>query len=130
MLTLSIALVHNLSRPLFLTNIGPAKTGPTGPVAPALRRCGKVSLCHHLSTHLKACPYSNVKCPFNIVVCKSEVKLSKICRNIFASLSKHFEMTISSVESNSIYDKVMAKVTQQLEQEEKKFEEIQKSITE
>ena len=25
-----------LSRPLFLTNIGPAKTGPTGPVAPAL----------------------------------------------------------------------------------------------
>ena len=40
MLTLTqytvLALVHNLSRPLFLTNIGPAKTGPTGPVAPAL----------------------------------------------------------------------------------------------
>ena len=34
------ALVHNLSRPLFLTNIGPAKTGP---VAPALLlKC----LCH------------------------------------------------------------------------------------
>ena len=32
----SVTLVHNLSRPLFLTNIGPAKTGPTGPVAPAL----------------------------------------------------------------------------------------------
>ena len=34
--TCTIALVHKLSRPLFLTNIGPAKTGPTGPVAPAL----------------------------------------------------------------------------------------------
>ena len=33
---LTLTLVHNSSRPLFLTNIGPAKTRPTGPVAPAL----------------------------------------------------------------------------------------------
>ena len=77
-------------------------------------KCGVTYERQHQSRHLKACMYTSVKCPFNIVGCTSEVLNKDLQQHLNGCLPDHYAMVAKL--SQDMQTKVEA--TKQLAQQE------------
>ena len=62
-------------------------------------QCGEMYERYHHADHVKACPFTKVECPFQIVGCKSKVANKDLQQHFNDSLSEHHSMVVRQSQS-------------------------------